>query len=113
VQEVPIGNSDDEPNQLIRAAAELKGQRLAMPDLVINALSDKMTYEDLPDDVKAKVSAVKETTSPKHPSQLAADLLEPISHSEDRVNGVEAEPSKQGVRCSRVGSQRISVGRSW
>lgn len=75
VQEIPIENDDHQFDDLIRAAAELKGQRLVMPQMVINALADKMTYNDLPDDVRAKVDAVKETTSPKHPSQLADQLL--------------------------------------
>jgi len=74
-QEIPIGQSDDELNQLIRAAAELKGQRLVTPQMVISALADRMTYEDLPDDVRAKVDAVKESTSPKPPSQLAEQIL--------------------------------------
>ena len=74
-QEIPIGQSDDELNQLIRAAAELKGQRLVTPQMVISALADRMTYEDLPDDVRAKVDAVKESTSPKQPSQLAEQIL--------------------------------------
>jgi len=74
-QEIPIGQSDDELNQLIRAAAELKGQRLVTPQMVISALADRMTYEELPDDVRAKVDAVKESTSPKPPSQLAEQLL--------------------------------------
>ena len=74
-QEIPIGHSDDELNQLIRAAAELKGQRLAMPQMIVSALADRMTYEDLPDDVRAKVDAVKESTSPKQPSQLAEQIL--------------------------------------
>jgi hypothetical protein len=76
VQEIPIESDDYQLNDLIRAAAELKGQRLIMPQMVINALADKMTYADLPDDVRAKVDAVKETTSPKHPSQLADQLLQ-------------------------------------
>ena len=74
-QEIPIGQSDDELNQLIRAAAELKGQRLVTPQMVISALADRMTYEDLPNDVRAKVDAVKESTSPKPPSQLAEQIL--------------------------------------
>ena len=74
-QEIPIGQSDDELNQLIRAAAELKGQRLAMPQMIVSALADKMTYEDLPNDVRAKVDAVKESTIPKLPSQLADQIL--------------------------------------
>ena len=73
-QEIPL-EDEDELQRLFRAAAELKGQRLVTPAMVISALADKMTYDDLPDDVKQKVDAVKESTSPKHPSQLATDLL--------------------------------------
>ncbi|KAM3092074.1 hypothetical protein ACKFKG_23495 [Phormidesmis sp. 146-35] len=75
VQEIPVGQSDDELNQLFRAAAELKGQRLVTPQLVISALADKLTYEDLPDDVKQQVDAVRQSTSPKPPSQIADQLL--------------------------------------
>ena len=74
-QEIPIGQSDEELNQLIRAAAELKGQRLVTPQMIVNELANRMTYDDLPDDVRAKVDAVRESTSPKHPSQLADQLL--------------------------------------
>jgi hypothetical protein len=75
VQEIPIVQSEDELNHLIRAAAELKGQRLVTPQLVISELADRMTYEDLPDDVKQKVDAVRQSASPKSPSQLADQLL--------------------------------------
>jgi hypothetical protein len=75
-QEIPLEENEVEVQRLFRAAAELKGQRLAMPQMVISALADRMTYDDLPDDVKQKVDAVKESTSPKPPSQLADQLLQ-------------------------------------
>lgn len=74
VQEIPI-EDDNQLNEWFRAAAELKGQRLVMPQLVISELADRMGYEDLPDDVKQKVDAVRQSTSPKPPSQLADQLL--------------------------------------
>ncbi len=67
---------EDRLAELIRAAAELKGQELVMSDLVIRAIADKMSYEDLPEEVRAKVDAARETTRPKHPSQLAEQLLQ-------------------------------------
>ncbi len=72
-EEAPIG---DQFEELIRAAAELKGQRLVTPELVIQELANRMTYEDLPADVQAKVDGVRAATSPKfQPVQLADQLL--------------------------------------
>lgn len=69
----PMGDQLDE---LIRAAAELKGQQLVMPQMVINELASRMTYEDLPEDVRAKVDQVRESASPKYqPAHLADQLL--------------------------------------
>jgi hypothetical protein len=66
----------DQFEELIRAAAELKGQRLVTPELVIQELANRMTYEDLPADVQAKVDGVRAATSPKfQPVQLADQLL--------------------------------------
>lgn len=62
--------------ELIRRAAELKGQQLAMGDLVTLELAKRMTYEDLPDDVKQKLAAVREAANPKaQPAQVAEKLL--------------------------------------
>ena len=67
---------DDQFEELIRAAAELKGQRLVTPELVIQELANRMTYEDLPADVQAKVDGVRAATIPKfQPVQLADQLL--------------------------------------
>ncbi len=63
-------------NQLVRSAAELKAQHLAMPDLVKLQLASQMGEEDLPDDLKAKVAAAREAANPKYqPANLAANLL--------------------------------------
>lgn len=67
---------EDQFDDLIRAAAELKGQQLVMPQLVIRELANRMTYEDLPEDVRAKVDSVREAASPKfQPAHLADRLL--------------------------------------
>jgi predicted DNA-binding protein (UPF0278 family) len=78
--EQPHGQTNpmhDQFDDLIRAAAELKGQQMVMPELVIRELASRMTYEDLPEDIKAKVKTVKETANPKYqPAKLATDLLD-------------------------------------
>jgi hypothetical protein len=62
--------------ELIRAAAELKGQQLVMPEMVIKELAARMTYDDLPEDIRAKVQTVRESASPKfQPAHLADQLL--------------------------------------
>ena len=61
---------------LIHAAAELKGHQLALPDLVKLELADRMTYDDLPDEVKQKVDRIRDAANPKsQPAQLAETLL--------------------------------------
>lgn len=61
---------------LIREAAEIKAQGLAMPDLVKLQLAQQMTFNDLPDDLRDKVTAVREAASPKmQPAGIARQLL--------------------------------------
>jgi hypothetical protein len=63
--------------ELIRAAAELRGQQLVMEPLVIRELASRMSYDDLPEDVRAKVDAVRESASPKfHPQAIADSILD-------------------------------------
>ncbi|NET08555.1 MAG: hypothetical protein F6K09_01600 [Merismopedia sp. SIO2A8] len=63
-------------NQLVRSAAELKARELAMPDLVKRALADKMTWDDLPEDLREKVTGVQEAANPKYtPASVAETLL--------------------------------------
>ncbi|MDX2242284.1 MAG: hypothetical protein NW224_16490 [Leptolyngbyaceae cyanobacterium bins.302] len=86
--EEPSPQLDDQLDDLIRAAAELKGQQLVMPQLVIRELANRMTYDDLPEDIKAKVETVREAASPKYqPAQLATDLL---NRWRDRQSPVQA-----------------------
>ena len=60
-------------DDLMRAAAELKSEQILTPQLIIQELADRMTYEDLPADMKARIDAVKR---PKvEPGKIATDLL--------------------------------------
>jgi len=73
----PTGDRlNDQLDDFIRVAAELKGQQLVTLQLVIWELASQMTYDDLPDDIKTKVETVREAFSPKlQPAQLATNLL--------------------------------------
>jgi hypothetical protein len=75
VQDIPLGSSDDELDHLIRAASELAAQRMAMPQMIVGELSKRIGYDDLPEDLKQKVDQARENATPKHPSQLADQLL--------------------------------------
>ena len=64
-------------NKLMREAAELKARELAMPHLVKKAVADRMSEEDLPEDLKEKVAAVRDAANPKYtPAEVASNLLE-------------------------------------
>jgi hypothetical protein len=72
--EDPIDNFDI--NKLIRKAAQLKARELATPDLAIRAIADRMSEDDLPEDLKQKVFAVREAVNPKWtPAELADRIL--------------------------------------
>jgi hypothetical protein len=72
--EDPIDNFDI--NKLIRKAAQLKARELATPDLAIRAIADRMSEDDLPEDLKQKVEAVREAVNPKWtPAELADRIL--------------------------------------
>lgn len=77
-QEIPQTQPDlsQGMERLMRQAAEIKAQGLAMPDLVALQLSSQMTFDDLPADLKEKVTAVREAASPKmNPASVASNLL--------------------------------------
>ena len=72
--EEPTANLD--LNKIIRQAAQLKARELATPDLAIRAIADRMTEDDLPEDLKQKVEAVREAVNPKWtPAALADSIL--------------------------------------
>jgi hypothetical protein len=63
-------------NQLMRDAAELKAREIAMPALVKRAIADKMTEQDLPEDLQEKIGLAREAANPKYtPAEVADDLL--------------------------------------
>ncbi|MEG5087956.1 MULTISPECIES: hypothetical protein [unclassified Microcoleus] len=64
--EIP-GSEEDEDGleELIREAAELKVQQVAMPELIKLHLAAGMTEDDLPPDLKAKLQAVRDAANPK------------------------------------------------
>ena len=71
----PAGGFDMEA--LMREAAELAAHRMAYADHVKLQLASQMTYDDLPDDIKAKVDAVREAAVPSaQPGKIAANLLD-------------------------------------
>lgn len=64
-------------DELVRGAAELAGHRMTMAQQLMLNMANQMTYDDLPEDVKAKVDDLREATSPKHQnlSAIASQLL--------------------------------------
>jgi hypothetical protein len=63
-------------NKIIRKASELKAKEIVTPELLIRELANRMEEEDLPDDLKEKISAVREAANPKWtPAGLAENLL--------------------------------------
>jgi hypothetical protein len=76
-------STSDEPVQpgmeeeLIRMAAELKTQQLAMMPMVVQELASRMTYEDLPEEMQAQVDRVRAAAAPKfQPGEVAGNILE-------------------------------------
>jgi hypothetical protein len=62
--------------QLMREAAELKARELAIPNLVKRELANRMSEEDLPEDLKEKVAIAREVANPKWtPAEIATQLL--------------------------------------
>ena len=77
-QEIPETQPDFSQGmeELIRGAAEIKAQNLAMPDLVKLQLASQMTYEDLPEDLQGRIDEVREAANPKsQPANIASQLL--------------------------------------
>lgn len=73
---------NDLGKQIFRAAAELKASELSMMPQVIREVANRLTKDDLPDDLKAKVERTEEATRPNfHPSAIADKLLSQIRQS--------------------------------
>jgi hypothetical protein len=68
---------DETVSQLIEEAGDLKVQQIAMPHLVRLHLANEMTEEDLSDEQKAKLQAVRAAAHPKqNAAPIAQGLLE-------------------------------------
>ncbi|MEG4242984.1 hypothetical protein QUA51_09785 [Microcoleus sp. Pol10_D6] len=76
--EIPGSEEDgDGLEELIREAAELKVQQVAMPELIKLHLAAGMTEDDLPADLKAKLQAVRDAANPKpNAASIAQQLLQ-------------------------------------
>lgn len=82
--EIP-GSDEDEDGleELIREAAELKVQQVAMPELIKLHLAAGMTEDDLPADLKAKLQAVRDAANPKqNAASIAQQLLQRHRHNQ-------------------------------
>jgi hypothetical protein len=75
--EANFAQMDDESlGQLIEEAGDLKTQQIAMPHLVKLHLANSMTEEDLSDEQRAKLKAVREAANPKqNAAAIASNLL--------------------------------------
>jgi hypothetical protein len=73
---------------LMRGAAQLKARELATPNLLIRELANRMTEEDLPDDLKEKVAIAREVANPKWtPAEIATQLLAQHRSQKAQVEG--------------------------
>ncbi len=73
--EDPIADQDM-GQVLFRKGAELKAREVAMPDLVVRAIADQLSEEQLPEDLKEKVELCREAANPKYtPADLASQLI--------------------------------------
>lgn len=64
-------------DKLMRDAAQLKAREIAMPHLVKRAVADRMSEDDLPEDLKEKVELAREAANPKYtPAEVAQTMLE-------------------------------------
>lgn len=63
-------------NRLMREAAQLKARELAMPSLVKREIANRMSEDDLPEDLREKVAIAREVANPKFtPADIATQLL--------------------------------------
>jgi hypothetical protein len=67
----------DQMDELIRAAAEMKAHQIVLPDMVIRELAGRMSFEDLPQDLKDKVTTYRASSRPNfQPATIANNLLD-------------------------------------
>ena len=75
IPETPDPMNDVDLDRLIYEAAELKGQQLVTPQLVKLAIAGQLSEDELPDDIKAKVQAVREAANPKYQADSIASQV--------------------------------------
>jgi len=77
--ETVVNADDGDLDQIIWEAAELKKQKLAKAALIRLHLAHQMTEDDLPDEMKEELAAVREAANPASPKQnpavVASNLL--------------------------------------
>ncbi len=67
---------NDLGKQIYREAAELRASELVMRPAIVREVANRMTKDDLPDDLKAQVERTEEAIRPNfHPSAIADKLL--------------------------------------
>lgn len=84
VEEPSIDN--DLGRQIFRAAAELKASELAMMPALVREVANRMTKEDLPDDLKQEVERTEEANRPNfHPGAIAERLIDQFRQSREQL----------------------------
>ena len=72
--------------QIYRAAAELKASELSMIPQVVREVANRMTKEDLPEDLKVKVERSEEATRPNfHPGAISDKLIEQLRQGREQL----------------------------
>lgn len=90
--EIPGSDEDEEGrNRLIWEAGELKVQQEATPDLLKLHLAAQMTEEDLSEEQRAKLQAIRNAANPKPnaAASIAQQLLQ--RHRQNRAKNQEAK----------------------
>ncbi|MGC9506026.1 hypothetical protein [Baaleninema sp.] len=91
IPETPDPMEDVDLDRLVYEAAELKGQQLVTPQLVKLAIAGKLSEDELPDDIKAKVRAVREAANPKYQADsIAFQVLSKWRSQNGRIGNTQS-----------------------
>lgn len=84
VEEPTIEN--DLGKQIFRKAAELKASELAMMPAIVREVANRMTKDDLPEDLKVKVEQTEEATRPNfQPGAIADRLIDQFRQNREQL----------------------------